>query len=156
MQRPGMVCTFLIGTFESIRNWKSGNDEKRRKGIRHMISVVDDDAFVRQATANLLNSYGFEVAAFSSAEDFLTSKSVDNTQCLITDVQMPGLSGLDLQQHLVGRGKAMPIIFITAFPSETLRAKAIETGAAGFFAKPFAERSLVECVKRALNGGSLA
>jgi FixJ family two-component response regulator len=121
-----------------------------------MISVVDDDEFVRQATANLLNSYGFDVATFASAEDFLASECADDTQCLITDVQMPGIGGLDLQQHLVRRGKAVPIILITAFPSEKIRAQAIELGAAGFFAKPYAEISLIECVKRALNKGPLA
>jgi len=115
-----------------------------------MISVVDDDEFVRQATANLLNSYGFEVAAFSSAEDFLTSKSVDDTQCLITDVQMPGMTGIELQDRLIAQGHSLPVIFITAFPEMRARAQALAAGAVGFLAKPFDDRNLISCLNEAL------
>ena len=116
-----------------------------------MISIVDDDVFVRQATENLLLSLGFGVVTFASAEEFLESGRADDTSCLIADVRMSGLTGLDLQQRLINDGKRLPIIFITAFFSERARIQALEAGAVGFLSKPFGEESLIECVSRALD-----
>ena len=90
-----------------------------------MISVVDDDRFVRDAMADLISSLGYEVRTFPSAEEFLASAHLQNTQCLITDLQMPGRSGLDLQEHMVSQSYGIPIIFITAFPQEAARARAL-------------------------------
>src|ERR1700730_10067130 len=117
-----------------------------------MISIIDDDAFVRQAVENLLQSLGFCVTVFASAEAFLESELADDTSCLITDLQMPGLTGLDLQQRLIEGGKRLPIIFITAFFSESARKRALEGGAIGFLSKPFADECLLECLNRALGG----
>jgi FixJ family two-component response regulator len=115
-----------------------------------LISIVDDDESMREATKGLVRSLGYEAATFSSAEEFLQSDSVDTTSCLITDVQMPGLSGIDLQRWLMDRGNRMPTIFITAFPEEQSRARAMQAGAIGFLGKPFSEESLVRCLDSAL------
>jgi FixJ family two-component response regulator len=120
-----------------------------------MISIIDDDAFVRQAIENLLQSLGFGVTAFASAEAFLESGLADDTWCLITDFQMPGLTGLDLQRRLIEGGKRLPIIFIIAFFSEGARKRALEDGAIGFLSKPFSDESLLECLNRALAGTGL-
>jgi FixJ family two-component response regulator len=119
-----------------------------------LISIVDDDAFVRQATENLLLSLGFDVVTFTSAEQFLESGRADDSSCLITDVQMPGLTGLDLQQRLIDDGRRLPIIFITAFFSERLKVQTLEAGAVGFLRKPFDEETLIQCLSRALEGAS--
>jgi FixJ family two-component response regulator len=93
-----------------------------------LISIVDDDEFVREATSNLVESLGYSACMFASAEEFLQSPRLDDTRCLITDVQMPGLSGVDLQDRLIGQGHHIPMIFITAFPDENVRARALEGG----------------------------
>ena len=113
-----------------------------------MISIVDDDESVRTATEGLIRSLGYRARTFASAEEFLGSDQLAATACLITDVQMPGLSGLDLQDRLIEHGCDMPVIFVTALPEEAIRMRALGAGAAGFFRKPFDEESLVECVGR--------
>jgi FixJ family two-component response regulator len=117
-----------------------------------MISIVDDDASVREATQVLVRSLGYNAIAFASAEEFLQSERVHDTSCLITDVQMPGLSGVELQSLLVARGHRTPIIFITAFPEERIRARALQAGAVGFLSKPFDEEHLIDCLDQALHG----
>jgi FixJ family two-component response regulator len=116
-----------------------------------MISIVDDDTFARTATENLLMSLGYEVITFASAEEFLTSGHADDTSCLITDVAMPGLTGLDLQQRLMDDGKRVPIIFMTAFFSQHIRAQALARGAVGFLGKPYQETCLIKCLNTALD-----
>jgi FixJ family two-component response regulator len=118
-----------------------------------MISIVDDDPSVREATKGLVRSLGYGAAAFASAEDFLQSDQVNDTACLITDVQMPGLSGVELQSRLIAQGNCTPIIFITAFPEQRIRTRALEAGAVGFLSKPFDEDRLIEFIHAALNGG---
>jgi FixJ family two-component response regulator len=118
-----------------------------------MISIVDDDRSVREATKGLVRSLGYGATAFASAEDFLQSDRVSDTACLITDVQMPGLSGVELQSRLIAQGNRTPVIFITAFPEERIRARAMEAGAVGFLSKPFNEDHLIEYIHAALNGG---
>jgi FixJ family two-component response regulator len=115
-----------------------------------LISIVDDDESIREATKGLVRSLGYQAATFASAEEFLQSGSVDDTSCLITDVQMPGLSGIDLQRGLVARGVNMPTIFITAFPEEGTRLRALTAGAVGYLGKPFSEDSLLKCLDAAL------
>jgi FixJ family two-component response regulator len=114
------------------------------------VAVVDDDEAVRDALSNLLASLDLGVATFASAEDFLASQACGAAACLITDVQMPGMSGLDLQRHLAGSGNSMPVILITAFPQDHLRRQAEADGAFGFFAKPFDGRLMIDCIERAL------
>jgi FixJ family two-component response regulator len=114
------------------------------------IAVVDDDEAVRVALGNLLRSLGLGVAAFGSAEEFLASPARRIASCLIADVQMPGMSGLDLQRHLATIGNRVPVILITAFPREHIRQQAEAEGAIGFFAKPFDGGLMIECIERAL------
>jgi FixJ family two-component response regulator len=116
-----------------------------------MISVIDDDASVRAATNNLLSSHGYLVHTFASAEDFLQSARLDDSLCVVADVQMPAMSGLDLLTHMRMRGNDAPFIFITAFPDESVRARALKAGAIGFLAKPFAGSALIDCIESALN-----
>ena len=115
------------------------------------ISVIDDDEFIRVATGVLLRLHGFVVDTFASAEDFLESPSVHETRCLIVDVQMPGMNGLALQKRLRDEGNGTPIIFITAFPEERNRARAMAAGATCFLSKPFDGQTLIGCVIKALN-----
>jgi FixJ family two-component response regulator len=117
-----------------------------------VISIIDDDQSMRESTKGLVQSLGYEATAFSSAEEFLQSEHVDDTSCLITDVKMPGLSGIDLQRWLVERGVRVPTIFITAFPEEDTRRQALTAGAVGYLGKPFSEESLVKCLDTALGG----
>ena len=117
-----------------------------------MISIVDDDVSVREATKRWVRSLGYSAAAFASAEEFLLSGKVNDTECVITDVHMPGLSGIELQSHLISQGNRTPIIFVTAFPEERTRTRALEAGAIGFLTKPFNEGRLIEYIEAALAG----
>ena len=117
-----------------------------------VISVIDDDASVRAATNNLLRSHGYTVHTFASAEEFLRSAQVNGTSCVIADVQMPVLSGLDLLALMRTQGYRVPFIFITAFPDESVRDRALKAGAIAFLAKPFAGPSLINCLASALQG----
>ena len=116
-----------------------------------VISVIDDDASVRAATNNLLSSHGYLVHSFASAEDFLRSIDLDDASCVVADVQMPGMSGLDLLTHMRALGNDAPFIFITAFPDESVRARAAKAGAICVLAKPFAGLVLIDCIESALN-----
>jgi FixJ family two-component response regulator len=115
-----------------------------------VISIIDDDPSVRTATARLLRSMGFSVHAFASAQEFLASPQLHETSCVIADVQMPGMSGVELQEYLIAHDHGMPVIFITAFPHERVRERAMKGGAVCFLSKPFDEPQLLECVERAL------
>jgi FixJ family two-component response regulator len=115
-----------------------------------VISIVDDDEAVRESTEGLVRSLGYLAATFSSAEEFLSSERLHDTSCLITDLQMPGLSGVELQRRLIAGGHHMPIIFITAFPEESVRARAMEAGAVCFMSKPYSEDRLIGCLDMAL------
>lgn len=115
-----------------------------------MISIIDDDEAVRTATASLLRSFGFGTCTFASAEDFLGSPRRNDTACVVTDVQMTGMSGVELQQHLRNAGSALPLIFMTAFPEDGVRRQALAGGASGFFAKPFDAVEFIACVTAAL------
>jgi FixJ family two-component response regulator len=115
-----------------------------------LISIVDDDALARDGICELIESLGYQGVTFSSAEHFLQSSVIAETTCLITDMQMPGLNGLELQEALQSRGYQTPVIFISAYPNEKHRTRAIETGAVGYLTKPFDESSLIECLTVAL------
>jgi FixJ family two-component response regulator len=119
---------------------------------RHpVISIIDDDASVRAALGSLVRSLGFTARMFESAESFLDSPDLVQTSCIVTDVQMPGMSGLDLQDRLQAAGKAIPTVFITAFPEEHVRARAEAGGAIGFFAKPFDGQALAKLLVNAIS-----
>jgi FixJ family two-component response regulator len=115
-----------------------------------LISIIDDDEAVRAATENLVRSLGFGASTFASAEEFLQSDWVGETSCLITDVNMPGMTGVELQSYLLSQGRDLPIIFITAFPEERIRLRVHEAGAVGFLSKPFDGGAMVQCIDKAL------
>jgi FixJ family two-component response regulator len=116
------------------------------------LSVIDDDASVRAATNNLLRSHGYTVHTFASAEEFLQSAHLNDTSCVIADVQMPVMSGVELLTTMRAQGYRVPFIFITAFPDESIRARALKAGAICFLAKPFAGPTLITCLETALDG----
>jgi FixJ family two-component response regulator len=118
-----------------------------------IISIIDDDESMRCAIKSLVTSLGLDAYTFASAEAFLQSPHLDHTSCVITDLQMPGLNGVDLQKSLLAQGRRIPIIFVTAFPEERMRARAIEAGALGFLGKPFDSSKLVELIDKALEVG---
>ena len=118
-----------------------------------IISVVDDDLSIRDAANNLLRSSGYTVHTFASAEEFLLSPHLGETACVIADVQMSAMSGLDLSAAMRAKGHIVPFIFITAFPDENLRARAMKAGAICFLAKPFAAPALIRCLQTALETG---
>ena len=118
--------------------------------IRPLISVVDDDESVRESLPDLLNEFGFEAQTFSSAEEFLGSKSVDETRCLVLDVAMPGMTGPDLQRELTRRDRSIPIVFITAHRDATVRPRLIAQGAVDCLFKPFEPTDLLQALNTAL------
>ena len=115
------------------------------------ISIVDDDESVRVAIVSLLSSLGWTVDAFGSAEEFLNSPRANDSSCLVVDVQMPRMSGVELQRVLKARGQSVPMIFVTAFPEEGVRDRLLKAGAVGFLSKPFDDQSLIKCIDRALS-----
>ncbi len=117
---------------------------------RPVLSVVDDDESVSESLPDLLREFGFAARAFSSAKEFLSSGCVDETNCLILDIAMPGMSGPELQQELKHRGKQIPIIFITGQRDEAIPARLLKQGAAGFLLKPFSDGALLAAIKIAL------
>ena len=115
-----------------------------------MISIVDDDPSVRQAIDGLLRSLDYRVATFVSAEDFLRSSHMNETSCLICDIHMPGMGGVDLQRALIAQGNRTPMIFITAFPEERIRRYVMGAGAIDYLDKPLDEERLIERLQTAL------
>jgi FixJ family two-component response regulator len=115
-----------------------------------LIAIVDDDEPVREATKTLVRSLGYHASTFGSAEEFLNSAQVDDTSFLITDLHMPGLSGLDLQDRLIARGHRIPIIFITGFPDDNARVRAMNAGALAFLTKPINQNHLIDHLETAL------
>ena len=115
-----------------------------------MIAIVDDDEGVREATKTLVRSLGYHTSTFGSADKFLNSEQISDTSCLITDVQMPGLNGCDLQDRLIARGHRIPIIFITGYPDDTVRARAMNAGAVAFLSKPYHHDHLLGYLDKAL------
>ena len=115
-----------------------------------LISIVDDDALARDGIRELIESLGYEAVTFISAQHFLASGLIAETTCLITDLQMPGLNGLELQEALRSQGYQTPVILITAYPNEKHRKRALDNGAVGFLSKPFNEKALSECLTAAI------
>jgi FixJ family two-component response regulator len=123
-------------------------DQTLRKKI--VIAVVDDDRAVREALTSLVKSLGYRAVAFQSAEAFLNSKQRHGAACLISDVQMPGMTGPALHARLVESGTPIPAILITAYPDDTVRTRALEAGVKCYLTKPFSEDDLLECIRSAL------
>jgi len=115
-----------------------------------LIAIVDDDVMICEATKDLVEAFGFNARTFTSASEFLSSDCVLDASCLIADVQMPGINGLQLHQKLVATGRRIPVIFITAFPDERVRKRALGAGAVCYMSKPFDGESLLSCIRSAL------
>src|SRR4051812_22376769 len=115
-----------------------------------LITVVDDDASVRQSLHRLVRSLGYEVVSYSTVAEYLRSLTLADTTLLILDVQMPGMSGLDLQNVIVALRSPIPIIFITAHPEEEVRIRAMNMGAFGFLEKPFDDQALISLIDKAI------
>jgi FixJ family two-component response regulator len=115
-----------------------------------MISIIDDDECARKAIEGLVRSLGYMVATYVSAEHFLDSQQFNKTSCLITDVHLPGLTGVELYRRLLADVFAAPTIFVTGFADEPTRMQALAAGATGFLTKPFGQKSLIDCLKTAL------
>jgi FixJ family two-component response regulator len=115
-----------------------------------LISVVDDDDSVRRTTKLLIESFGYRAAVFESAETFLKPSQLNDTRCLVVDVQMPGMDGLQLQRHLTAEGWSVPIIFISAYGNIESRRQAMLAGAVAFLDKPFSDEELLESLRSAV------
>ena len=118
----------------------------------HLISIIDDDPSMRAALAGLVRSLGHEVRAFASAEEFLASGELERVSCAITDIQMPGMNGFELQRQLSLRHGDVPVIMITARTEPDLEDRAMSNGAACFLRKPFEAATFVGCLEKALGG----
>jgi len=130
---------------------KDSTGSKFRVPEAPLISIVDDDESVREALKSLIDSVGFRAELFSSGEEFLNSTYVSETACLITDVRMPGMSGLDLQDRLNAAHSSVPIVFISAHDDKEARARALRGGAIAFLQKPFSEDSLLGAITDCLD-----
>lgn len=119
-----------------------------------LVSVVDDDESVRESLPDLLRELGFAVEAFAAAEEFLASEHIGRTRCLVLDVAMPGMSGPELQEELAQRGRAIPIVFITARQDESIRPRVLAAGAVACLFKPFSDTALLDAVNAALGAGA--
>jgi len=117
-----------------------------------IISIVDDDESVRDVISSLIKSFGLSAHAFVSAEEFLRSPHLNETSCLISDIQMPNMSGIELQRVLIAQGRHIPIIFITAFPDEAVEARAMKAGATCFLSKPFDGHDIIKFIAKAIEG----
>jgi FixJ family two-component response regulator len=118
---------------------------------RPVVGIVDDDASFREALADLVESFGLPTASFSSAQDFLLATCAAHLQCLITDVQMPGMDGLELQEYLTASGRNLPIVFVTGQTDPQIKVRALKAGAVGLLHKPFQTEDLVRHLMTALN-----
>jgi FixJ family two-component response regulator len=115
-----------------------------------MISIIDDDRSVREAVKSLIRSLGYEAVTFASAEEYLGADRVRDSECIITDIQMPGMTGIDLRDRLVADGYRRPIIFMSALPAEDAGASELRTATSRFLKKPFSDERLIDCLDWAL------
>jgi FixJ family two-component response regulator len=120
-----------------------------------MIAIVDDDESVRIAMGGMVESFGYSPVTFESADQFLKSDKLPDASCLILDVQMPGMNGLDLYNALISSGRRIPTIFVTAFPDPRVRERALKAGGLCFLSKPFGRSDLLGCIQTALRGNQL-
>jgi FixJ family two-component response regulator len=118
--------------------------------LKPLIAIIDDDESMREAIKGLVRSLGYRVDAVGSAEEFLSSRLVHRTSCVIADMQMPGMTGLELYQRLWTAAKPVPTILITAYPEDSVRERALSAGVVGYLTKPFEEDDLLACIRSAL------
>jgi FixJ family two-component response regulator len=119
-----------------------------------LVSVVEDDSSFRGSMGRLMRSLGYAVEAFPSAADFLASSSLSKTACLIADVHMPAMTGIELHRHLIDAGRAIPTILVTAYPNDVDRARALNDGVVCYLRKPIDEENFLQCLNTALAGAS--
>ena len=120
-----------------------------------LVAIVDDDVSMRVTTKDLLESAGLDAAAFASAEELLVSGLLPGISCAIADMRMPGMSGLALHEHLLASGHAIPVILMTAYPDEPVRARALQAGVVAYLTKPFTDDELLGCIGSALRQRSV-
>jgi FixJ family two-component response regulator len=118
-----------------------------------LVSIVEDDQFFRDSMRRLMRSLGYAVEAFPSAADFLASPRLAETACLIADVHMPAMTGIELYRHLIGAGRAIPTILVTAYPNDADRARALSDGVVCYLRKPVNEQDLLRCLRATLTSG---
>jgi FixJ family two-component response regulator len=138
-----------------LRRPHGGFERIAKGGVmkRPLVSVVEDDRFFRESMGRLMRSLGYAVEAFSSAADFLASPRLGETACLIADVQMPAMTGIELYRHLIDAGRAIPTILVTAHPNDVDRARALDGGVVCYLRKPVDEQHLKRCLREALTSG---
>jgi FixJ family two-component response regulator len=137
----------------SIKKWQlTSHSSSGEGGLSKvpLIAIVDDDDSFRRATTSFIRSLGYAVLQFASADSFLKSDRLHDTDCLISDVQMPGINGIELQRKLIVQGYRLPIIFVTGFSEMRARAQTLAAGAIGFLDKPFSDEELIACLNKAL------
>jgi FixJ family two-component response regulator len=127
---------------------------ERRLPKEPVISIVDDDQFVRDSLKRLMKSFGYMAATYPSAGDFLKSLQVEEISCLIADVSMPGMTGVELYEHLINAGRPIPTILVTAYPDDRTRTGALDKGVLAYLVKPFSETDLIRYVRFALESGN--
>jgi FixJ family two-component response regulator len=118
-----------------------------------LIAIVEDDEFFRDSMRRLMRSLGYTVEAFPSAADFLASRRLNGTACLIADIHMPGMTGIELYGRLIEAGRDIPTILVTAYPDEATRARALKDGVVCYLLKPFDDNDLMDCVRKAVEDG---
>jgi len=118
-----------------------------------LVSVVEDDQYFRESMRRLMRSLGYTVEAFSSAADFLASPRLSETACLIADVNMPAMTGVELHKHLIDAGHAIPTVLVTAYPNDLDRARALDDGVVCYLRKPVDEQRFIRCLRAALTSG---
>src|SRR5215510_1834059 len=120
---------------------------------KQLVSIVEDDLFCRDSMGRLMRSLGYTVEAFPSAADFLASPRLAETACLIADVHMPAMTGIELHRHLIDAGRSIPTILVTAYPNDVDRTRALNEGVACYLRKPVDEQDRTRCVRAALTPG---
>jgi FixJ family two-component response regulator len=134
--------------------WSEEGAWNRPMSNRTLISIVDDDQLYRESVRKLVVLMGYTVEAFPSAADFLASRFLPETTCLIADVHMPGMTGIELHRHLVDAGYAIPTILVTAYPDEVVRDRALKDGVVCYLSKPVHDDHLERCLRSALQPGT--
>jgi FixJ family two-component response regulator len=137
------------GRFAANITDKRADGPLGRSTNQPLIAIVDDDESVREATKDLMRSMGLAVEAFACGEDFLRSPHLSRTACLVADINMPGMSGLDLHRHLSVRNKSIPTILVTAYPNDSVRERALSAGVICYLEKPFSEDDLINGIRSA-------
>jgi CheY-like chemotaxis protein len=140
-----------IAMAEPVRDITSGSSPEPKLTTTAVIAIVDDDRSVREALTSFVRSLGYRSMAFKCAEDLLKSRRRRNVSCMIADVQMPGMTGLELYRHLVTSGQTIPTILITAYPDDNTRVRALGGGVLCYLSKPFGENELLTCIRSSLN-----